>query len=94
MSTIARLPYAVADAHLLDNAVIFVRSLPALAIPPGAWVYFHRNNSPDLTDPVLWVRDLGPERNRVLIRWLRTRQAFLMEMRGRDLVLTRVKEAP
>jgi len=91
MSNVARLPYAVADAHLLDNAVIFVRSLPALAIPPGAWVYFHRNNSPDLTDPVLWVKDLGPDRNRVLIQWLRTRQPFLMEMRGKDLVLTRIK---
>ena len=91
MSAVARMPYAITDLNLLDNAVIFVRSLPALAVPPGAWVYFHRNNSPDLTDPVLFVRDLGPERNRVLIQWLRTRQPFLMEMRGRDLVLTRIE---
>jgi hypothetical protein len=42
---------------------------------------------PDLSDRVLFVKDLGPERNRELMRYLPSRVPYLMGMRGGDLVL-------
>jgi hypothetical protein len=68
--------------------VVFVHSLPALSgVKPGAWVYYHRNNSPDLSNKVLFVRDLGPEANRRLLSYFPGRQGFWMGMHNRQLVL-------
>ena len=88
MADIARAPYDLVEQRGLDNAVVFVHSLPPLSgIRPGAWVYFHRNNSPDLSDRVLFVRDLGPDANRRLLAYLPDRQPFWMGMKNRQLIL-------
>jgi hypothetical protein len=87
MSNVARAPYDLVERAGLDNAVIFVRSLPSLEAFPGAWVYRHRNNSPDLSDPVLWVNDRGPDNARLLAT-LPGRQAYRMAMEGGRLTLS------
>jgi hypothetical protein len=56
-------------------------------VPPGSWAYYHRNNSPDLDDPVLFVRDLGAERNKALIHFLPNRRPYWMGMTNGRLVL-------
>lgn len=90
MSALARAPYDLVEDGALDNAVVFVHSLPALSVHPGAWVYHHRNNSPDLSDRVLFVRNLGPERNRLLMSYLPGRKAYAMGMRGTQLTLVAI----
>jgi hypothetical protein len=64
MGSVARAPYDLVQSASLDRAVVFVRSLGALDFPPGSWAYVPRNPSPALDDRVLYVRDLGEERNR------------------------------
>jgi hypothetical protein len=89
MADLARAPYDLVEERRLDNAVVFVHSLPSLSgVRPGAWVYYHRNNSPDLSDRVLFVRDLGPEANGRLLSYLPDRQPFWMGMQNRQLILT------
>jgi dolichyl-phosphate-mannose-protein mannosyltransferase len=87
MATLARAPYDLAEQAGLDRAVVFVQSLPALEAMPGAWVYRHRNNSPNLSDPVLFVNDLGAADAR-LRAWLPGRKAYRMSMEGGRLALT------
>ncbi|HSL49035.1 MAG TPA: glycosyltransferase family 39 protein [Candidatus Deferrimicrobiaceae bacterium] len=87
MASIARAPYDLVEAARLDHAVVFVRSLGALDFPPWSWAYYPRNPSPALADRVLYVRDLGEERNRELIRFLPDRAPFWMGVRGGQLVL-------
>ncbi len=87
MSNVARAPYDLAEQAGLDNAVVFVRSLPSLEAFPGAWVYRQRNNTPDLSDRVLWVNDRGAENAR-LLAWLPAgRRAYLMAMESGRLTL-------
>jgi hypothetical protein len=71
----------------LDQALVFVHNLPALHVEPGAWVYYHRNPRPDLSDRVLFVRDLGPERDKILAARLAPRVPYVMGMRDGKLVL-------
>ena len=87
MADVTQAPYDLVESRGLDNALVFVRSLPALSVVPGSWAYYHRNNSPDLRDRVLFVRDLGAERNKELMRYLPDRTAYLMGMAKQDLVL-------
>jgi dolichyl-phosphate-mannose-protein mannosyltransferase len=87
MATLARAPYDLVEQAGLDHAVVFVQSLPALEAMPGAWVYRHRNNSPDLSDPVLFVNDLGAPDAR-LRAWLPGRKAYRMRMEGGRLALS------
>jgi hypothetical protein len=88
MADIARAPYDLVEKHGLEHAVVFVKSLPPLnGIRPGAWVYYHRNNHPDFTDPVLSVNDLGPEANQRLLAFLPDRHPYWMGMQDRRLVL-------
>jgi dolichyl-phosphate-mannose-protein mannosyltransferase len=87
MSGIARAPYDLVAARGLDQALVFVHSLPARHVEPGAWVYFHRNPEPDLSDRVLFVRDLGPERDKVLAARLAPRAPYVMGMRAGKLVI-------
>ena len=87
MSALARLPYDLVAERRMDRAVVFVHGLPSLAWRPGAWVYFHRNPSPDLSDPVLFVKDLGPERNRVLMQAMPGRVPFAMGVQDNRLLL-------
>jgi len=84
---VARAPYDLVEAARLERAVVFVRSLGALDFPPWSWAYDPRNPSPDLTDPVLYVRDLGEPRNRVLIRFMPDRAPFWMGVQNGQLVL-------
>lgn len=87
MSALARAPYDLVEGRRLDRAVVFVHSLPSLSWRPGAWVYFHRNNRPDLSDRILFVKDLGPERNKELMRAMPDRAPYAMGVRDRDLLL-------
>ena len=87
MSLIARAPYDLVEGVGLDRAVVFVDSLPALQVFPGAWVYFHRNPRPDLQDPVLFVRDLGPSRDARLMLAFPVRRGYVMGMRDGRLTL-------
>jgi hypothetical protein len=73
---IVKEPYDLVARAKLDQAIVFVHSLPSLLREPGSWVGSHRNNSPDLSDRVLFVRDLGPEKNQELIRFLPHRKAY------------------
>jgi hypothetical protein len=87
MSAVARAPYDLVERQGLDRAVVFVHSLPALHVSPGAWVYYHRNPSPDLSDRVLFVRYLGQSENRVLMRALPDRTPYAMGLSEGRLVL-------
>lgn len=87
MRNIARAPYDLVEAARLDRAVVFVRSRGALDFPPGSWAYYTRNPSPALDDRVLYVRDLGEERNRVLISFFPDRTPYRMGIREGQLVL-------
>ena len=87
MATVARTPYDLVETARLDHAVVFVRSLGALDFPPWSWAYYPRNPSPGLPDRVLYVRDLGEERNRELIRFLPDRAPYWMGVRDDQLVL-------
>jgi hypothetical protein len=87
MADITQAPYDLVESRRLQNALVFVRSLPATTLAPGSWALYHRNNSPSLQDPVLFVRDLGTERNKDLMRYFPDRAAYLMQMRGTELVL-------
>jgi hypothetical protein len=87
MANVARAPYDLVERAQLENAVVFVGTLPALVSPPGAWVYRARNNSPDLSDPVLYVNDLGSD-NAKLRRVLPGRRAYQLGMEQGVLVLS------
>ena len=87
MAEVTRAPYDLVAQQRLSHALVFVQSLPARHLSPGSWAYFHRNNSPDLDDPVLFVRDLGPERNMVLMHYLPDRTPYWMGMRDGRLAL-------
>jgi hypothetical protein len=91
MSQITRAPYELVESQGLDRAVVFVHSLPALMVHPGAWVYFHRNPRPDLLDPVLFVRHLGPEHDSRLMRAFPDRKAYIMGMHDGRLIVTPVQ---
>jgi len=91
MSRVSRAPYALVEARALRNAVVFVHSLPANQQAPRSYAHFHRNNSPDLSDPVLFVHDLGPERNRLLLEYLPGRKGYRMETRERELLLVPIE---
>jgi hypothetical protein len=71
----------------LDRAVVFVRSLGALDFPPWSWAYFPANPSPGLDDRVLYVRDLGEERNKQLMRFMPDREPYWMGVRDGHLIL-------
>jgi len=83
MATLTRAPDRLVEERGLQNVVIFVSAsqgvgelLPGSVFPPGTWAYFHRNPDPDLNDPVLFVRDLGPSLDRTLLQSLRGRKGF------------------
>lgn len=90
MSEITRAPYELVESQGLERAVVFVHSLPALMVPPGAWVYFHRSPRPDLLDPVLFVRHLGRERDAQLMQFFPGRRAYMMGMRDGKLTVSPV----
>ena len=87
MASVARTPYDLVTTARLDHAVVFVRSLGALDFPPWSWAYYPRNPSPGLPDRALYVRDLGEERNRDLIRYMPDRAPYWMGIRDDRLVL-------
>ena len=87
MARMARTPYDLVETARLDHAVVFVKSLGALDFAPGSWAYYPRNPSPGLHDRVLYVRDLGKERNRELMHFLPDRAPYWMGVRDDQLVL-------
>jgi hypothetical protein len=87
MAAIAHAPYDLVAERRLDNALVFVQSLPPLSIAPGAWVFYHRSPQPDLSDRVLFVLDLGVQRDQILVRHFPQRVPYMMGMRNGKLVL-------
>ena len=87
MAQVARAPYNLVAAARPERAVVFVRSRGALDLPPGSWAYYPRSPSPALDDPVLYLRDLGEERNRQLMHFLPDRAPYWMGMQNGQLVL-------
>lgn len=84
---LTRAPYELLAERGIDRALVFVHSLPGIYVPPFSWAYYRRNNSPDLTDPILFVNYLGPEKNRELMRLFPDRPAFSMGMKDGKFVL-------
>jgi len=86
-TAVARLPYQLAAKLGERRIVVFAGTLPTRAIPPWSWAYYHRNPDPDLADPVLFVRDQGPDRDRQFLEWLQDRKGFVLARRdGRFLL--------
>ena len=83
-------PYELVAGEAQEPALVFVQSLPVTVQPPFSWAYYHRNNRPDLSDRVLFVNFLDPERNKVLMRAFPDRVPYVIGMDGRRLVLRRV----
>ncbi len=84
---LTRAPDEMLAAKGIDRAVVFVHSLPALYVSPYSWAYYRRNNSPDLTDPILFVNYLGPEKNKEFMRLFPDRPAVSMGMTDGKFVL-------
>jgi len=91
MSQLARAPYDLFEEEGLARAVVFVHSLPALNVAPGSWAYYPRNPRPDLSDPVLFVRYLGPEQDKQLMRFFPDRKFYVMGMRDGRLTMAPVE---
>jgi len=85
---LTRAPDEMLAAKGIDRAVVFIHSLPALYVSPYSWAYYRRNNSPDLTDPILFVNYLGPEKNKEFMRLFPDRPAFSMGMKDGKFALT------
>jgi len=83
-------PYELVAVEAQEPALVFVQSLPVTALPPFSWAYYRRNNRPDLSDRVLFVNFIDPERNKALMRALPDRVPYVMAMDGARLVLQRV----
>lgn len=91
MSELTRAPYELVEEYGLDRAIVLVESLPAMNVPPGAWVYFHRNPRPDLRDRVLFLRYLGPTSQQRLAQFFPDRRFYVMGMQDGRLVVTAVQ---
>ncbi|NOZ79853.1 MAG: hypothetical protein GXP48_11885 [Acidobacteria bacterium] len=74
-------PYRLLAAKGVHNALVF---MPYYLNPrnPSSWVAGRRNNSPELDDDVLYVRDLGPRRNVKLMAKYPDRSAYRLVYRG------------
>jgi len=83
-------PYELVTAEAQEPALVFVQSLPGTVLPPFSWAYYRRNNRPDLSDRVLFVNFLDPERNKELMRAFPDRVPYVIAMDGRRLVLRQV----
>jgi hypothetical protein len=83
-------PYELVAVEAQQPALVFVQSLPVTALPPFSWAYYRRNNRPDLSDRVLFVNFIDPERNKALMRAFPDRVPYVMGMDGARLVLQRV----
>lgn len=78
---LTRAPDETLAAQGITRALVFVHTLPALYVSPYSWAYYRRNNHPDLTDAILYVNYVGPERNRDFMRLFPDRPAFSMGMK-------------
>lgn len=65
-------PYTVAEQAKLDNAIVFIRAVDEY------YPQWYTRNSPDLNDPVLWVRDLG-KCNQELLKYYPDRKAYIYD---------------
>jgi hypothetical protein len=84
---LTRAPDESLAAQGVTRALVFVHTLPALYVSPYSWAYYRRNNHPDLTDPILYVNYLGPERNREFARLFPDRPIFSMGMKDGKFVV-------
>jgi hypothetical protein len=90
MASITRGPYDLVTEQHLDSALIFVQNLRTRAAP-GTWTFFRRNPKPDLSDGALFVRDLGAERNRILIGAFPQRTPYVMRLQEGRLIVERLQ---
>ncbi len=84
LSLLVREPWAAAEARVKPPAVVFVDPTPPR--PARSWVYGRPNPSPDLSDPILYVKDLG-SRNALFHARHPERRPYRMSMRsGRPVI--------
>jgi hypothetical protein len=77
-------PLAAVEAVVEAPAIVFVNSMQTQ--PARSWVYGHPNPRPDLSDPVLYVADLGPSNVRFWERH-RERRPYRLSARGGHYVV-------
>ncbi|MCP3164447.1 ArnT family glycosyltransferase [Myxococcus qinghaiensis] len=82
-------PRDAVDREVPDDSVVFVPpgfAAPCTSAPANHFVFFRKNNSPDLDDPVLWVNHVSVDRDKQFMRTVYPqRTGFLMSV-GRDCV--------
>lgn len=78
---LVRAPYDLVEERALTRAVVFVEKLPGTAFAPGTWAYYHRSPDPDLADPVIFVKDLGPAGDAAFVAWLGDRRGYRLGVR-------------
>jgi hypothetical protein len=72
-----RAPLAAVERTVRPPALVFTGAVQPPR--PGSWVYGRPNPKPDLSDPILYVRDLGP-RNTALWRAHPERRAYRLDV--------------
>jgi 4-amino-4-deoxy-L-arabinose transferase-like glycosyltransferase len=84
-------PYRLLATGTVHNALVFT---PYYLNPdaPKSWVAGRRNNSPELDDDVLYVRDLGPARDFKLMAMHPERSAYRLVYRDGRPIVTRLKQ--
>lgn len=82
-------PRDAVDREVPDNSVVFVPpgfAVPCTSSPANHFVFFRKNNSPDLNDPVLWVNHVSVERDRQFLQKVYPDRSGFLMMVGRDCV--------
>ena len=84
---LTRAPDEMLAAKGIDRAVVFVHSLPALLRLAVLLGLLPSQQLPDLTDPILFVNYLGPEKNKEFMRLFPDRPALSMGMKDGKFAL-------
>ena len=66
-------PYDLVERKVEEPTLVFIRSLPQ-----AGWVFGYKNTDPWLEGPLLFCRDLGPEKNLEVIRHFPERHYYLL----------------
>lgn len=68
-----REPYDLVEKRVEKPAMVFIRSLPR-----AGWVFGYKNTDPWLKAPILFCRDLGPEKNWEVIKHFPDRNYYIL----------------
>ena len=71
-------PYDVVDKRAVKPALVFIRSLPRIG-----WVFGYRNRDPWLRAPLIFCKDLGPEKNWKVIQRFPDRNYYILSFDGK-----------